>query len=141
MKMCWLLVMLMLLCTAQAGESEHGAELNITKFTKDATTELAVESIKIRAPWVRTYSTAPGLHVIAGNAVQWIVYNFDKVEGWSLSGYAKITIDRQFRPRRWKFGIVNDPGSERTGMWNTWDRFHGRRDLGICFGINFTGEF
>lgn len=128
-----------LCATAGESEPERGADLN-TVLTSEAE-DVTIEPVVPRAPWTRTYSSKPGLHVVVGNATQWVVYNFDKAEGWSLSGYARVKVDRQFRRRRWKFGIVNDPDDDVTGMWNRSSRFHGAWDQGIRIGIRLWGEF
>lgn len=44
---------------------------------------------------------------IIGEPIKWVVRNMDKWRGWSLTGYSWGGLTKDFKPWRFKLGIVN----------------------------------
>jgi len=91
-----------------------------------------------------------GLRVKFGKAVEWVANNANKPDGWSLSGYAKLKMDKNGNMSRWKFGIINgeldwalyneleDRNLYRHEKLDEWNR---RKQNRVVFGIFFSREF
>lgn len=95
-------------------------------------------------------TVAIGPHVKAGEAVEWFIYNTNKIDGWGFTGYADLKIDKDNNRSRWKFGMINGELD-----WSTYNQLNRRREPNYqlleewnqrmtqepVFGICFTKEF
>jgi len=93
-------------------------------------------------------TVAVGPHVKLGKISKWVIDNTNKPDGWSLTGYASLKVDKQGSLSRWKVGIINGeldwaiyedinsyPDYQKLDEWNQ------RKNNEIVFGIFFCKEF
>jgi hypothetical protein len=91
---------------------------------------------------------AMGPHVWLGQRVEWCVDNFVRPDGWQLSGWSKVTLDRDFNPRRFKIGLISPEmyGDELVRLHGIdadpeeLDYFRAKRVQPV-FGVFFSREF
>ena len=50
---------------------------------------------------------AKGPHVQVGKAMEWVINNTNKPDGWSFTGFAELNVNEKGQFNRWKFGIIN----------------------------------
>ena len=78
-------------------------------------------------------------------AVETIVNNINNMDGWSLTGYAKLSLDSEFKMQRWKFGIINaetyDFDTQLYYRKNNLFTEYDHEPQSIIFGIAFNKEF
>jgi len=130
-----------------AGEARprlrRGQELHLIVLT-DTIKKTVTKAIKRIQPTEHP----KGPHMIMGKSAVWVLSNLNKPDGWSITGYAKVKIDKQFRRSRWKFGIVNgelEAGRNiyeprLRGHWRpNWER--GPNIKGVAIGFHFWKEF
>ena len=84
---------------------------------------------------------------VIAKPIVWIIKNTVKPDGWSLTGYASLKIDRDNNINRWKIGIINpelDAHLYNQEQWRDFERWQdrvNRRESGVVFGIIFTRTF
>ena len=89
-----------------------------------------------------------GLHMVIGNAVMWCINNAVKADGWQLTGWSKVTLDKNFKPSRLKIGIISPEINANTclgqdpdkAQWDEYERWR-QQHQGVVFGIFWTREF
>lgn len=78
-------------------------------------------------------------------AVDHVINNLNNVDGWSYSGYAKLSLDSEFRMQRWKFGIINaetyDLDTQLYYRKNNLFTEYEHEPKSLLFGIAFNKEF
>jgi len=89
-----------------------------------------------------------GLHMVIGNAVMWCINNAVKADGWQLTGWSKVTLDKNFKPSRLKIGIISPEINASTclgqdpdkAQWDEYERWR-QQHQGVTFGVFWTREF
>lgn len=88
-----------------------------------------------------------GPHIWAGKKFAWCVNNFVRADGWQLSGWSKVTLDKNFNTRRIKIGFISPElyTDEAVRMHNDrakWAEFsRWNENVEYIAGISITWEF
>ena len=102
--------------------------------------------------WMEEYGPVKeipeGIHIWSGKKAKWVIHNFVRPDGWQLSGWSKLTLDKNFNPRRIKIGYISPEiyseqvihmhdssvSREEFRDWN-------ERNSSPVFGISITWRF
>lgn len=103
------------------------------------------ETIDIVVPVpVRCANTLPDA---VGVPIAFVANNAVKPDGWQLTGYSSVKLDRDNNVSRWKIGIVNtelESWRYEQARWFDLERWQDRvnkSERSVVFGIHFFKEF
>ena len=85
----------------------------------------------------------------AGKTAEWTVNNIVKYNGWSMTGWSKLHLDKDFNRRWFKVGIVSGEieGAKQMEIqneadkWEEFKRYERHISQDVVFGIFFVIEF
>ncbi len=132
----------------------------VTRESRPAAKEVVVVAVVVETPATKEAvvvteipkppkAVQPGgpLSAAIGKPIVWITDNAVRADGWQLSGYSWVGLDKNFNPWRFKIGIVSGEMELSKPKYDPSFAIHRHRDhddpaeRGIGFGFFFSKDF